>query len=290
MQIEGYWTITEAAAELGCSAGTLQSRLFRGLITAPKTKAGNVYLFTREELEEARKFKPARRGARAKPLDEKVAEASELAEMYKTMTLEEIGIAKGVTRERIRQKLKWIGVNRDGGFVHKSRLSKSAEKAVQDRNKKEKRCRNIYGCSFAEFCEINGNRTLMRSRRSTIARHYAQNRNNASRAYITWKLTLPEYAALLGRRVDEIRRGGLSLGRKDKTGPFSFDNCEFVMQAKISSDTRSLEKARKKPIALSLRQQGRKVSEIAREVHVSEATVKGWIYQDQMQQAMAPEK
>lgn len=145
-------------------------------------------------------------------------------------TLQEIGDALGVTRERIRQ----IAVK--GGTAGKTGLLKRKElraKTDEERradflDQREKRYQGAYGCSYAEVLVLNDGLPFTHPESRTLGyRYWVRNVLVVMRSSGT--LNFPQWCAVWGDRWKERGRGtAYRLSRIDRTKAFTIDNviCE----------------------------------------------------------------
>jgi DNA-binding CsgD family transcriptional regulator len=239
-------------------------------------------------VEEYRKIRAEQREA-AK--NERIERAKALAENYKQgMTLEEIGIQERMTRERVRQLISSIGIKKEDGGSHKRAARNSVARAIDNRARAEKRCFHVYGCSLEEFFALTRTNQLKRHANNRLIQLYWHHRGTAQRQHTEWKFTLPQYAALLNGREHLFKRerNSLVLGRKDKNGPFSPENCEILTLAQNSFYTGGLKSAARKNRALYAKRlfdDGKTIGEIAKKMDVSKATVNMMLKTERMESA-----
>jgi hypothetical protein len=206
-----------------------------------------------------------------------------LAQQFTTqnVTMTDLGVQEGLTRERIRQLLKKAGLTRKNGL---KALSRGARKEVLKRQADDRHCLHMYGCDLAVMRSI----TNAHSRRGLVShpmvQKWIQHRNNAHRRSIPWNLTFPEYAEIVGPHLltMNLSRGGMVLGRKDKTGPFSKENCQMLTLAENSKETdgfaaalvaRTNRKQARVKRAVELRNQGFTRPQIAAAMKTSQCSV-----------------
>lgn len=113
--------------------------------------------------------------------------AEKMAEMFRAgHTLQEIGDEYGVSRERVRQLIKKVGVTgKDGGA---SKISRDREmlRALA----KEWACVRRWGCTRAQLRYL---RSLAKTREDSPVGKFCQQRQNARNRGIEWNLTLWEW-------------------------------------------------------------------------------------------------
>lgn len=159
------------------------------------------------------------------------------------VTMADIGAQEGITRERVRQLLGKAGLTAADGF---KRVSRSVWADLKVREEREARCLRRFGCDWATVQKITG-----RARYNTIGSHplvqkWSAHKANASRVMVPWKLTLAEYAEIVGPHMHHLGLGKncLVLTRKDKTAPYTFENAALKTLAQSSKDTAGFEIAR----------------------------------------------
>lgn len=163
-------------------------------------------------------------------------------------SMTDLAVEHGITRERVRQILWKSGLRRADGF---KALSKGARRDAATRARWDRRCEYKYGCDFETVRKVTGRDRFIGLRSHPLLKKYEDHRNTASRHGIPWQLTLVQYAAVIGDNLLKIslRQTGLVLGRKDKAGPYSAENCELVTLSENSFATGGLEKAIQKNMA-----------------------------------------
>lgn len=121
--------------------------------------------------------------------------AEVMASMYKSgKTLEQIGQAYGISRERVRQIItKYHGMTAESGGLHVRAKQRSAAALAR----KEAKYREKYGCSFAQWqqlCDVNREMRSAGSGRYQVPTYaFVSQRNNARRRGIGWDLTLLDW-------------------------------------------------------------------------------------------------
>lgn len=155
----------------------------------------------------------------------RIQRSMKLAEEYRSgKTLAEIGTAYGVSRERIRQLLKGVGVTGlDGGRTFKTLVNLRYKADPLDR------FLSVYGCSKREALAVNNNQPLRI--KGTPAQRYAQQRKNALFIrQIGWEITLPQWMNVWdesGHWNDRGRGKGYCMTRIGDTGPYAVGNVEI---------------------------------------------------------------
>ena len=155
--------------------------------------------------------------------------AMRFKKMYETMTLEEISQKEKITRERVRQVLKTIGIDGKDGATQKNWKESRKQKLEEQQEKKEAYCQRIFQCSLAEFKQVTGN-TVLRGNSSKLIKLYRYHRNMASRLHKEWRIALPFYAKIMQEHLNNygIGRGKMVLARHNKIKDFTVDNVHVV--------------------------------------------------------------
>jgi hypothetical protein len=146
------------------------------------------------------------------------ASTQELADLYRSgLTLQEIGNRYGVTRERIRQRLKGSGVDRFIGGHSKYSFDKRKEKLAAI----DKQCFKKHGCTLALLKSL-------RKMGSKPTYAYQQQRRNANDRSIKWNIKLYEWWMVwLGSGKWEQRgrfKGQYVMARLKDSGPYEIGN------------------------------------------------------------------
>jgi hypothetical protein len=170
--------------------------------------------------------------------------AERLASQYTTqnVTLEDLGQQEGITRERVRQLLKKIGISRNNSYRH---TSATVQREAAKRQKLERHCQHSYGCSWEDVKRVTGRSVFANLRSHPVISKWWHHRMTAQRKLIAWEITLPEYSELVSPILDKFGLGKnqLVVRRINPLGPFSRGNIEVVTLAESSFRTRGLLKA-----------------------------------------------
>jgi hypothetical protein len=159
----------------------------------------------------------------------------ERAEHMRTMhaagaTLEQIGTHYGLTRERVRQILKSIGVSRrDGGIAARTRRAADA-KSRMAKSLRDARTFKVYGCDYATAVRLNNGSKRLRSGGGPAERYYAQ-RHSAAWRGIEWALSFPEWMEIWeqsGHFHERGRGSGYVMARIGDCGPYAVGNVEVI--------------------------------------------------------------
>lgn len=145
-------------------------------------------------------------------------------------TLERIGEAFDLTRERVRQLISIPKQERGVAILSKDKQRRRI--AALDANKLR-----IYGCSKAVLMQINGGQPL--SRHNSPVGQFAQQRKSAKQRRIPWRLTLPQWWAVWQEsgKWDQRGRGKgkYCMSRKGDLGAYEVGNVEIVTHSENSS-------------------------------------------------------
>lgn len=145
-------------------------------------------------------------------------------------TLQEIGDALGVTRERIRQiALKGGATGQTGRLKRKELRAKTAEERRADfLDRREGRYQGAYGCSYAEVIALNSGLPLTHPESRALGyRYWVRNVLIVSKS--SGNLNFPQWCAVWGDKWNERGRGTkYRIARIDRTKAFTTDNviCE----------------------------------------------------------------
>jgi len=147
------------------------------------------------------------------------------------MTMDAVGKkCGGISRERVRQILEKLRVNTKHGGDHVAATKRKSQARLTKLLAREKKIRDYYGCSAGEYDYIMEGKTYTASV-DCPAHSYGNLKRNSARNGIPFKLTFYEWHLLW--KASKVRRGGREMdnyivSRKDKTGPYSFENTEIV--------------------------------------------------------------
>jgi hypothetical protein len=147
-------------------------------------------------------------------------------------TLQEIGDYHGITRERVRQLIRELGVTRtDGGQAKRGR-----DKAAAASRRRDQRYLAKYGMAFAEFGAINP----PGSKRSAPIRLFQHQRQNAKVRNILWELTFAEWWGIWHESGKWKQRGrGVGkfvMARHGDSGPYAVGNVKIIASEQNNSE------------------------------------------------------
>lgn len=157
--------------------------------------------------------------------------AQAMADMYRNgFTLQEIAdLYGGITRERVRQIIRKLGITGKDGGVHVNSVRRKAEKRAQSKLKQDHRRLRYFGCTQDEFERYNGSPTIGDQ---THAKYFRSQSKSAQANGYEWKLTFPQWCEVWGKSGKWGRRGlGFDLycmARKDRHKPFEVGNVEII--------------------------------------------------------------
>lgn len=166
---------------------------------------------------------------RGAPIDHTKHERNrEMAIMYRQgLLLAQIGEHFGVTRERVRQILRRLGVDAAAGGTHKRADHKRA--AIE--HKRDVRSLSLWGLP----------RSVMKAHRASgVLQGFVQQRNNARMRGIAWELSFPHWLEVW-ERSGKLEQRGRGKGRyvmsriKDDGG-YVFGNVHIQLSTKNNSD------------------------------------------------------
>lgn len=164
--------------------------------------------------------------------------------LKESVTLQDLGVRYGITRERVRQILKAQGVENVDGALSKTRLireaSASAKKERKKTAKREKQCLEFMGCSTEAFFELTGKRWLGWNRLPREATGFVDQRKNASTRKIAWSLSFPEWWECWqksGRYPERGRgQGKYVMSRYGDTGAYEPGNVVIIPSQENNSE------------------------------------------------------
>lgn len=205
------------------------------------------------------------------------------------MTTTEIGVSRGVTGQAIRLTLKRSGISARA-LQRERTISKSAKRQAAELQRKEERCQRNYGCDMQSFRAVTGSTEL--GRVGPIAKAYWKHKDNARRAKIPWDISIVDYARIVGPHLNDIRRGGLVVARKDKSMGVSAENIHviphglnslltngFAIGQPLSIKRRKEKASIAKAKTLELYEQGMSRADICKKLKRSRASIDSYIYQ-----------
>lgn len=162
-----------------------------------------------------------------------------MTELYRGgSTLQEIGTAFGLTRERVRQILKRAGVTRKDGGIHRRAAKCGAEYRARVARRRENLTRDAYGCSWVELNRLNGG--VPKGAPGCRAKAYKAQQSNCRKRGLTWQLTFPEWCRVWDEsgKWEQRGRGGNSyvMARKQDLGPYAAWNVYVTTMAQNTAD------------------------------------------------------
>lgn len=150
-----------------------------------------------------------------------------MAEMYRSgMTLQQIGDAYHMTRERVRQCLAMVGLSGKDGGAAKIAADRAAERAAKMDAKYIRRT----GMPFAEY----------KAAPKRAKRAYLRQKANAKIRGISWEITFAQWWDVWqksGKWAERGRGQGYCMGRKGDAGPYAVGNVYICTVAQNASDS-----------------------------------------------------
>lgn len=141
------------------------------------------------------------------------------------MTLDEIGVVYGLTRERVRQLIGRHGFTGQHGGRRIRTAKRKAEREEAAAEARDAKCMAMFGCSYDTVVELNGGLTPWN--RSSLSRKYACQMRTAAHRGIVWQFNYPEWHEVWtesGHLADRGRGQGYVMARHDDDGPYVFWN------------------------------------------------------------------
>jgi DNA-binding CsgD family transcriptional regulator len=170
---------------------------------------------------------------------EMAARDQEWGALYRQgLTLQQIGVRYGVSRERVRQCIGRIGVTRDGGG--QAVLAKRNEVARLARRQRALNAKafKLYDCSWDEAVAIVGQ--APRSHGKLPSASYYNQKRNAKKRGIEWAMTFPEWWKVWqdsGHWQERGRGQGYCMARYLDTGPYAVGNVYICTIGQNFSDS-----------------------------------------------------
>lgn len=161
-----------------------------------------------------------------------------VSELFRTgYTLQEIGTAFNVSRERIRQILARAGLTAaDGGQAKKAR-NRRAQSAIAAKARRDARAVRLYGCDWETLVANNDGKPPCRGSK---ARAFFMQAKNAEQRGVDWCMTFPEWIGLWMESGHWDRRGRgrdkYVMARKQDFGPYATWNVYITTQAQNAAD------------------------------------------------------
>jgi len=169
---------------------------------------------------------------------------AEIAEQYKSgMTLEQVGAANGMTRERARQILAKLGVDKfDGGSAVRSfKATPDKVSAIRAKNERqEARVRATWNMSLSDYAAHIAEHGSSANRSSPMGK-YVQQRNSAKRRGIAWEFTFATWWGVWqesGKWAQRGRGDAYVMARwGDGDAPYSVDTVYICTHSQNSKDS-----------------------------------------------------
>lgn len=226
------------------------------------------------------------------------ARTARMAELYRSgKTLEQIGVEYGVTRERVRQVLKPLGLSRkDGGVAvrygerWRSETELRQRRVVEAQAKRDATVLRHFGCDYATARTLNNGAPFKQP--GTRAEAFFRQKRSAGQRGIDWCMTFPEWCrvwdesgkvALRGRG-----RGRYCMSRKGDAGPYSVGNVRIITNEENIAESYQIRpwgerfpelsrRAGKNMLAAyRMREEGKSCEEVAAILGIKKTTVPGY--------------
>ena len=204
-----------------------------------------------------------------------------------TKTLESIGAHHGITRERVRQILKKMGVRFEDGRLHKAHAdAKISRVALREKTRQEKRemqCLQITECTTEQYYALTGEYWL--NDKTKTAKRYTQQKRFAMQRAVQWDLTFPQWWGIWAASGKYHLRGRHKycyvMSRIGDTGPYALGNVKIItMLENVAEGWKNNPSTMRNDMALRalqvriyrMRLEGKSHAQIAKELGVSVKT------------------
>ena len=153
-------------------------------------------------------------------------------------TLAEVGMRFGLTRERVRQILKEVGLSMMDGGIHIKALV-AEKKRIEYR---EAQTQRRWGCTFAELQALGP-----ATKKGTPASKYKQQRTHARERGIGWELSLRDWWRIWSEsgKWHERGQGRYCMIRPGDIGPYKVGNVKIATASENGKDYQSQDRAKK---------------------------------------------
>lgn len=164
--------------------------------------------------------------------------ADAMVRLYQSgLTLEQIGVAYGLTRERVRQIIsrgeKHVGGPRLAAFAGQMAAARERARLAEERTL------TVYGCHRSQAIELNGG--AKPSTPYSRCHRYVQQRKNAEVRGISWNITFPEWCRVWAESGKEHLRGrganSYVMSRFGDSGAYEVGNVEIITQSENARDS-----------------------------------------------------
>lgn len=162
-----------------------------------------------------------------------------MVRLYRSgLTLQQIGDAFQLTRERVRQLIKRYGITGKDGGVHTLACRNAEARRAAQHARRDARALMYYGCTYDELIRLNSG--IAPRVVSSAAGKFRQQKNNALTRKVAWAITFPQWMAIWAEsghwNERARRRDGYVMGRKGDTGPYAMGNVYITTMAGNVSD------------------------------------------------------
>lgn len=162
-----------------------------------------------------------------------------MCELFRSgMTLQQIGTAYGLTRERVRQIIAHEGVTGADGGVCQRKARRLAQLAKARLARLNVKASAAFGCDYETAVALNGGRAPWT--RGGYTYYYLHQRRNARKRGIEWQITLPEWVEAW-RQSGRWDSRGLGkdkyvMARRNDLGPYASWNVYITTSGQNAAD------------------------------------------------------
>lgn len=169
-----------------------------------------------------------------KPSDAESARRKEMASLFiGGLTLQQIGVRFGVSRERVRQLIGKLGLRgKDGGSAKRGAANKQRNAAAR-KLRLDTRTLRKYGCDHATAVAINQGESF--NKNGTPTKQFHNQHRSALVRNVPWEISLPEWVSVWREsgHYDERGRGrsGYCMARLGDKGAYAIGNVYITTAA-----------------------------------------------------------
>jgi len=162
----------------------------------------------------------------------------DMCQRYKAgETMKSIGESYGITRERVRQVIKKGGLSGKDGGQSVSAFKNACERHRKNKERADQNKIQVLGCTKSEYDYY---RSMDKDYSKTPIMKYRQQKINAIRRGIEWKMTINEWWGLWDRSGKWEMRGlgkdKYVMGRIADSGSYEVGNVEIILHGQNSKD------------------------------------------------------